>query len=84
MEQAEFNTTQVINEACYQLVKAGYSMRDVHAGLVNVIDAMGFNHPEQLSAEPLTLSVKVDMTYLNRRMKQRAKLAMDIHHAMDE
>ena len=35
MEQSEFNTSQQINETCYDLVKQGYSLYDIYAGLMD-------------------------------------------------
>lgn len=83
MEQSEFDTTQAINETCYQLVKAGYSMRTIHAGLTNVMNAMGFNHPEKLSTEPLILAVDINTTELERKLEHSIMLARDLHNELD-
>ncbi|WP_076656072.1 hypothetical protein [Lactiplantibacillus plantarum] len=83
MEQREFDATQRINEECYQLIKAGYSMHDVHSALTNVMNAMGFNHPEQLSTEPLVISFDIDTTMVDRKLAHSTKLARDLHHELD-
>lgn len=83
MEQSEFDTTQAINETCYQLVKAGYSMRTIHAGLTNVMNAMGFNYPEKLSTEPLILAVDINTTELERKLEHSIMLARDLHNELD-
>lgn len=37
MEQSEFDTTQAINETCYDLIRQGYSLRDIYSGLTNLM-----------------------------------------------
>lgn len=44
MEQSEFGATQAINEACYNLVKQGYSLHDICSGLVNVMTDINPKH----------------------------------------
>ncbi|MCT3279776.1 hypothetical protein [Lactiplantibacillus plantarum] len=44
MEQSEFDTTQAINETCYDLIRQGYSLRDIYSGLANVIDGIKPKH----------------------------------------
>ena len=80
MDQKEFNATQQINETCYELVKQGYSLHDIYAGLTNVMHGI---KPQHVSTEPIMLSVDIDMTKLDRKLKQSTRLAKDLHNAMD-
>ncbi|WP_338230962.1 hypothetical protein [Lactiplantibacillus paraxiangfangensis] len=80
MEQSEFNTSQQINETCYDLVKQGYSLHDIYAGLTNVMHGI---KPQHVSTEPITLLVDINTTELDRKLKQSTRLAKDLHNVLD-
>lgn len=81
MNQEEFNTSQQINETCYDLVKQGYSLHDIYAGLTNVMHGI---KPLHASTEPITLAIDIDTTKLDRKLKRSTKLARDLHHELDD
>lgn len=80
MDQKEFDATQRINETCYDLVKQGYSLHDIYTGLTNVMHGI---KPRHVSTEPITLSVDINTTELDRKLKQSAKYARDLHNVLE-
>jgi outer membrane receptor for monomeric catechols len=80
MEQAEFNTIQTINEICYDLVRQDYLLHDIYNGLNNVMAGIKARH---VSTKPLTLSVNINTTELERKLEHSIMLARDLHNELD-
>ena len=76
MEQSEFNATQAINETCYGLIKQGYSLHDIYAGLGNVMAGIEPKH-----ASKLKIDVDIDTSKVVDKLKGLSNDAKAIHPA---
>lgn len=69
MEQREFNATQRINDACYDLIRDGYSIKQVYNALSTVMDAVKPKHRPTLD--------------LPTELEQSIRRAQGMYNAMD-
>ncbi|MBY7658398.1 hypothetical protein J8401_012725 [Lactiplantibacillus plantarum] len=80
MEQSEFNATQYINQACYELIRRGYTLKQIHDALATIIKSI---EPKFASTKPLTLSVDIDTTELDQKLEHSTTLARELHDELD-
>jgi len=76
MDQKEFNATQRINDACYDLIRDGYTIKEVYTALSTVMDAV----QSKPAKDKATIKLNIDTTQARHELSQLQAQAQRLRH----